>query len=119
MRSCAICYVRKVWQRRRTAASGSGRSTACWTRARPGSDPVSVWNGRLDREQLSDLARIEPEAPLTTSDRQISLTPIALRSAAFAAAWRVRIENVRPLDLDQRSGRAGGHDPTSLRLCRV
>src|SRR6266403_6346 len=97
MRSCAICYGRKVWQRRRTAASGSGRSTACWTRARPGSDPVSVWNGRLDREQLSDLARIEPEAPLTTSDRQISLTPIALRSAAFAAAWRVRIERVRPL----------------------
>src|SRR5438067_9309141 len=26
-------------------------STACWTRARPGNEPVSVRNGRLDREQ--------------------------------------------------------------------
>ena len=52
----------------------------------PGSDPVSTSNGRLDRE-----------TPLTIGDRQIFLTPIALRSAAFAAAWRVRIESVRPL----------------------
>jgi hypothetical protein len=52
----------------------------------PGSDPISPSNGRLDRE-----------VPLTLDDRPISLTPVALRSAAFAAAWRVRIESVRPL----------------------
>jgi hypothetical protein len=39
----------------------------------PESDPVSTSNGRLDRE-----------AQLTIGDHQISLTPIALRSAAFA-----------------------------------
>src|SRR5712675_1283773 len=116
MRSCAICYVRKVWQRRRTAASGSGRSTACWTRARPGSDPVSVWNGRLDRERLSDLARIEPEAP--ADNRRPPDIPhaycIAKRSIRHSLASSYR--ESATLDLDQRSGRAGGHDPTSHHL---
>jgi MFS superfamily sulfate permease-like transporter len=32
MRSCVTCCGRKGWRRRRTAASGSGRSTACWVR---------------------------------------------------------------------------------------
>src|SRR6266481_2927596 len=102
MRSCAICYGRKGWRTRRTAASGSRRSTACWTRAKPGN------NGRLDRE-----------AALTIGDRQISLTPIALRSAAFAAAWRVSYRESATLDLDQRSGRAGGHDLAAIALARI
>ena len=50
----------------------------------PGSDPDPTSNGRLDRE-----------APLTISG-QISLTPIALRRAAFAAAEFVS-ERARPL----------------------
>jgi hypothetical protein len=63
----------------------------------PESDPVSTSNDRLDRE-----------AQLTIGDRQISLTPIALRSAAFAAAWRVRIERVRPLTWIKGVGGQGG-----------
>ena len=63
----------------------------------PGNDPISTSNGRLDRE-----------TPLTIGDRQISLTPIALRSAAFVAAWRVRIESVRPLTWIKGVGGQGG-----------
>ena len=73
-----------------------------------------MWNGRLNRERLSDVARIEPEAPLTTGDRQISLTPIALRSAAFAGAWRVRIESVRPLTWIKGGGGQGATIPRAI-----
>src|SRR5258705_4762902 len=111
MRSSAIGYGRKVWQRRRTAASGSGRSTACRTRARPGSDPVSVRNGRLDRERLSDLARVEPEA--RADNRRPPDIPHAYCNAkrsirrSLASSYR----ESATLDMDQRSGREGGHDP--------
>src|SRR5437899_5819194 len=97
MRSCVTCCGRKDWRRRRTAANGSAHSTACWARAMPGNDPVSTSNGRLDRE-----------APLTIGKRQISPTAVALRSAAFAAAWRVRIERVRPLTWIKGVGGQGG-----------
>jgi hypothetical protein len=58
---------------------------------------VLTSNGRLDRE-----------APPTIGDRQISLTSIALQSAAFAAAWRVRIESARPLTWIKGVGGQGG-----------
>src|SRR6266403_1120167 len=108
MRSCAICYGRKGWRTRRTAANGSGRSTACWARVRPRNDPVAVRNGCLDRERLSDLARIEPEAP--ADNRRPPDIPHAycIASAAFAAAWRVCFERVRPLTWIKGVGGQGG-----------
>ena len=55
---------------------------------------------------------------LQSATAQIPLL-FELRSAAFAAAWASSYGEGATLDLDQRSGRAGGHDPMSHHLCRV
>ena len=69
----------------------------------PGSHPVSTSNGRLERE-----------VPLAIGERPMSLTAIALRSAVFAGAWRVRIESVRPLTWIKGGGGQGATIPRAI-----